>query len=281
MTHPRTPDIIDVRERSSDQQFKDWMCGFDIHDQPAMMELGRAAYSDISLHTMSLCTDQVGVVMRQAISVFRHALAKPGPQRLWKDADPKHPAIARALKLDPSDPNAFYSLFPFRLGKVDEQYRVLVAIDPPAMMSGDWHHIDIDTVLAWDVVTNTCEVIGDIQPQLVMPSQRALVTTGILTGDTITIYGDPFQYFRAFAERRAIYRERRIDAVAGKWSHPAHEIPGDVPGLLLIGDPYEIRWPALPKVVNVIGADQKMVRSAIFRSADIPDVVDANLRAVA
>lgn len=293
----RTRDVIDVSKPSDEQQLVDWVRAHDIHDINHMMRLGREVWNDPNFMLMMSTTfrdylshrgvdsEQFVATIRQATSVFKHALDKETPQKLWDNADRKHPAVARALRIDPADPNAFYALFPFRLGKVDDEYRILVAMEPPALLSGTYHHIDIEYVLAWNPKTNLCEVGGDPVPHVIGPSEHAASVTGLFSADEINVYGDPFQYFRAWAEIRAAFRERRIEQSNGKWQHPLTEIPGDVPGLLLLGNPYDVRWPVrdLPKVVNCIGCDRKAVTGSIFRSANIPDVVDANpgLEAVA
>ena len=246
----------------------------DFNDRPALMYIGRAMSENPGLCMTVLGDESTSAIGRQALSVWRYELEADCPQKLWRDADRSHPAIARALRVDPSDPASFYALFPFRLGKIDDEYRILVAYHPPEVLSGNWCHLDINTVLSWDPKANTVSVLDDVQPQVIIGGDHEA---------ELTVYGDPFLFFRALVEQRAAWHMRRMDANAGKWVHPCPERPADLPGALIIGEIRDIRWPIheLPPVLNCVGCSRGAVTNSIFRSANIPDVVDANQKAAA
>ena len=199
-----------------------------------------------------------------------HSLSKDTPARQWWNAQPLHPAVYRVLKIDAKEPAATFAALPFRLARIDDQHAILVALPCPRTLGPvdpDW--LAIETVLRWDPVADTVTVLGD-------PASDQLVG---IAGDTI--YGQPFAFFRAYAEARAQFAIRRR-SIPGAW-HVKPQEPDLTPGLLLVGDPDKVHWPLqrLSDDLAVIGADAKRINSAMLRQARVPRARQAQLRSAA
>jgi hypothetical protein len=256
---------IETKRQSGEAALREWVKDFDTRDTAAMTALGRAAAEDLALHTLSLSTERVGQVIKKAHALFVKSLKSDSPSRTWDRATPKSKSVARVLKLDLDDPVTWYAMHPFRLAKVDDEHRVIVAFPPPAITVGLWWHTDIETVLSWDPRANTVTVLGDPAAQLIH---------GNIYTDVLNIYTNPFTFFRKWVEARAMWRTKYLDARNGKWSHPVKENPLDLPGALIVGDPREIRWPqqAMPETINCVDCDRQAVMGSIFRSAGVPNI---------
>lgn len=198
-----------------------------------------------------------------ALSTWLYATGKDSPAKLWWDAQPTHPAVARALKIDPAEKPAIYALAPFRLARIDGQAVILCALPCPHVLApADEDFLRIETVLAWDPVKDEARVFDDDAPQLV----------GTLPNDAeeAAIYGSPFAFFRAIAEERARFATAR-SSIVGEWMRKPVE-RDETPGLLLIGDIGKVRWPihTLPQSLTCIGIDAQAVNRAMLRQAHIP-----------
>lgn len=193
-----------------------------------------------------------------------YARSKDSPGKTWWDAQAMHPALFRALRIDPAEFGAVYAVHPFRLARVDGKPVVLAAHPAPRILGpvdDDW--LGIETVIAWNPVDDSAAVLGDTVPQLV----------GALTDEAPALFASPFAFFRAWLEERAAFAMLRSQLVGKDWAARPTE-RGHAPGALMIGTPEQIRWnPAsLPQHIECHGTDAKRVNSAIFRAARLPRV---------
>lgn len=210
----------------------------------------------------------IGIEPMNYLSAYLHAIGKDSAGKTWFYAK-RHPAIARALRVDPRDAGAIYALAPFKL-HVGEDGKAAILVAYPALRelepaSADW--LGIETVLAWNPKTGTVSVMGDASPQLV----------GAFTDPAHgTVFADPFAFFRAWIEARAAFYVRRQIAQASEWM--AQPIERDaVPGVLMVGAPEQIRWsPAtMPQAIACVGVDPKTINRAILKAASLPRVFQA------
>ena len=196
-----------------------------------------------------------------AQSAYWYALGKDSPAKLWWEAPLWHDAIGRALHMDRSEFAGVYALSPFRLTRIDGKPVVIAAYPAPRIftpLDEDW--LSIETVIAWNPVDDTAQIIGDVEPQLV----------GSFNEDS-AVYGSPRAFFQRWAQKRAAYAVQR-QAVAGKdWSVVPSEVDL-VPGCLMIGKPDAIRWNTypVPRDLEVVAADPSQINRAILRSANLP-----------
>lgn len=180
--------------------------------------------------------------------------------KTWFMAEPTHPAVYRALKIDPADPAAWYAAAPFRLAKIDGAHVILAAWPAPRLLSNlpdDW--AEIETVLVWDPRTNAVTTPEDIQPHLVGA-----------WGQTGRLFGSAFAFFRAWLEERAATFTRVKASRAAHWlSDPCETTE---PGMLLIGALKHARLNvhAMPREIECVGIDPRDVNAAIQRSAALP-----------
>lgn len=193
-----------------------------------------------------------------------HARSKDSPAKTWWHAPALHPALFRALRLAREEEGAIFAALPFRLHRSEAGVRILAAFPAPRILApnddDDW--LNIETVLSWDPVTDTAEIMGDTGPAL----------TGAIPPDTdsLPIFASPYAFFRALAEARAQWIVRR-SAVGGDWRRKPPE-PDLTPGLLLIGAPDKVRWPlhAMPEHVVAHGIDAQALNRALLRQARVP-----------
>lgn len=201
-------------------------------------------------------------VIQNCAIQYDRALQRDCLAKTWFMAEPTHPAIYRALKIDPTDPAAWYAAAPFRLAKIDGAHVILTAWPVPKMLSDypqDW--LDIETVMVWDPVHNRVTIPEDISPQLV----GAWPSAG-----TAILFGTPFSFFRAIAEERAALFTQVVRARKAHWlSDPSETI---APGMLVVGDLKRIRLPVstMPRDLECVGIDPREVNAAIQRSAALP-----------
>lgn len=228
----------------------------------------------------SLCNDPLGYLTEElgqdcavhvvnAATSFYRSLEKDTPAKRWWHLD-AHPAVARALRIDASTPEARYALMPFRLARTAEGQAVIAAAYPcPHFLTDVEHWLAIETVILWNPVDNTVTVEGDAGPQII--------------GDPATgnIYGDPRAFFQDWARQRAQFYVQRQASIANHWTAPLAE-RDDAPGVLIVGDAAKVHLPIyeLPEVITTIGIDAKVINRAILKSARLPRVQD-NLRKVA
>jgi hypothetical protein len=180
--------------------------------------------------------------------------------KTWFMAEPTHPAVYRALKVDPVDPAAWYATAPFRLAKIDGAHVILAAWPAPKLLSDypeDWSAIE--DVLVWDPRAGTIATPEDVSPRLIGRF-----------GATARLFGTAFAFFRAWVEERAAIFTQAQAARRAHWlSDPAEN---DAPGMLVVGDLKAIRLPvhAMPRDIECVGINPREVNSAIQRSAALP-----------
>lgn len=208
-----------------------------------------------------------------ALSARLYALNRETPGKVWWDADPMHPAIARALRIDPADEGAVFAKAPFRLAQIDGRHVILAAYPTPRLLGpvdGDW--LDIETVIAWDPRTDAATVLGDTEPQL----------AGRLTDETPRLYASARQLFTDWLRARAAFFVLWQQSRRGEWRHGAteHDL---IPGALAIGPIDAIQWRphTLPTNIETIGIDAARLNKTLLRAARVPRAHNTNLRAVA
>jgi hypothetical protein len=203
---------------------------------------------------------------QNALSGYAYALKKDTPAKTWFYAEVDHAAIYRALRIDADDNAAFYATGHLRLAKIDDAWHILAAYPAPQMLpeiAPDW--LDIETVIAWNPVTNRAHVLGDPVPQLVGAFQDEM--------DAGVIYADPFAFLRSWVEARAAFWTEWRASHGQAWRAVPNE-RDTVPGCLMIGKDTDIRWPvsSLPKSIATVGHDPDALFKAIFRAAKLPRV---------
>lgn len=188
-----------------------------------------------------------------------HARAKDSPAKTFWHAQAMHPAIYRALNIDPAETGAPFASLAFRLHRDEHGARILWAYPTPMFYGDapdDW--LGIETVLAWYPHLNRVEVIGDIGPRIIGP----------ISEGTAIIFADPFAFFRAHAEARAQWFANMIEA--SEW-RAFHEIDL-TPGALVIGDIDKLHWPVRSMPVDIIchGIDPAKLNRTLLKQARIP-----------
>ncbi len=201
--------------------------------------------------------------LHNAFILEQRALAKDCPAKTWWHLPHDHPAIARALRIDRTDPVALYALMPFRYGKIDGRHLILAAYPVPHIfdvLDPDW--LGIDAVLAWEPSTNSVEIMGE-------PGTHELV--GCVTEMDNTIFADPRAFFTAWLRQRAWYFTARHEAAQRKFAAIPKE-PDLLPGALIVGDPDRVSWPiyTMPDRFTCVGIDPRAVNRAILKFAKLP-----------
>lgn len=196
------------------------------------------------------------------LSARLYALNKDCPGKTWWDADPMHPAIARALRIEMAEEGAVFAKVPFRLAKLDGAHVILAAYPSPRCLGpvdGDW--LGIETVIAWSPQNDAATILGDDTAQL----------TGRLTDDTPAVFGSPRIFFTAWMRARAEFFVRWVESRKGTWRHGATEYDL-APGALAIGPLDRIQWrpSALPQNIEAVGIDPAKLNKAILKAARVP-----------
>ena len=207
-----------------------------------------------------------------ALSARLYALNKDCPGKTWWDADPMHPAICRALRIDPQEEGAVFAKAPFRLAKIDDRHVILAAYPAPRLLGpvdGEW--LNIEAVVAWDPRTDEASVLGDLEPQLIGATAEG------------TIFGSARAFFTAWLHARAAFFVRWIASRKGDWAHGAieHDL---APGALAVGPIDAIQWnpSALPAELRAVAIDPAKLNRALLKAARIPRAYAANpMKAVA
>lgn len=216
--------------------------------------------------------DEQAVEVQNIVSAHQHALSKDTPAKTWWHADYAHPAIARALHVDPGQLGARYALAPFRLWKDGERHLILAAYPAPRCLGPvDWDWLGIQSVIAWEPRTDAAFVLGDPVAQLVgtFANQPAL-------------YASPRDFFTDWMRARAEFFVRWLNSRRGEWAHGATE-RDDLPGMLAIGPLDQIRWnpSSMPENIECVGLDPAVLNRALLRAARVPRAHQAGVRAVA
>ncbi len=193
---------------------------------------------------------------------YRRDIERETPAKTWWYLPFDHAAIARALRIDRTQPGATYALAPFRYMRDGARHLILAAYPcPHAFAPCDLDWLGIETVMAWEPATGKVEVLTDDRPQLV----------GRLTEDDNTVFADPRAFFTAWMRARAWYATARQQAAYQTWTAVPPEL--DVlPGALIIGDPDAVQWPTatMPRHIQCVGIEPKRVNRAILKSACLP-----------
>lgn len=188
--------------------------------------------------------------------------------RAWLAANwsAKRATICRALKIDPAEPGASYATGPFAIMQEDGASWIAGAVGIwRAFDPTNWSVDDISDVILWNPRTGEIRILGDTSPTLITPDRPE---------PRLTVYGQGFAFFRAWADRRAeILARIRI-------AHESHRVTGSeptdsgIPGALVIGDLAKIEWRNLGAAVLVAGpgTDARKLNRAVIRSARLPRI---------
>lgn len=201
-----------------------------------------------------------------ALFATLHMRAKDSPGKTFWNATAMHPAIFRALRMASDETGAVYAAAAFRLHRTDEGVRILCAFPALAILEdGDDDWLNIETVLSWNPVDDTAEVMGDSGDLLFGHTEET---------EPLTLFASPFAYLRHIAETRAQWVAHRAK-VNGEWrvaTEPTH-----VPGLLALGNVAKIRWPlhAMPTDFTTQGIDARALNNALIRQARVPRAIAA------
>lgn len=196
------------------------------------------------------------------LSAWLYSISKDCPGKVWWDAEPTHPAVYRALRIDKDEWPAVYACAPFRLARVDDTPVILAAHPAPRTLGDpdlDW--LGIEAVLCWNPATGEFCVIGEDTP----------VLFGRVDAQSSVIFAEPRTFLQQWAAKRAAFAAQRREARDKKWHIAPTEID-EAPGCLLVGDPNRIRWPIheMPSDIACVGIDPKAVNRAIIKSARLP-----------
>lgn len=211
-------------------------------------------------------------------AVLRSLFAPPGsPGSVWMRApyERGRASICRALQIDRAEPTAAYATLPFVVLEDEEgETQIGGAVGMyPAFSVGDWTTADITDVILWNPRTNLVRIMGEAR------SASCIVLPDQVPADRLTIYGDGFAFFRAWADNRAYVAALAVARAKGKWVHNVVE-PTDsgIPGALAIGDLNKLRIADIDTRVLVAGPgiDAAKLKSALFRSANLPRVEAQN-----
>ncbi len=200
---------------------------------------------------------------------WRRLVLYAGPEVEWAAAD-HHAAIFRALQIDPRDPVSLYATLMCRLMRIDGKPVIVVAYPCPRTFvetetfeeSFPW--MVIKDLIIWDPTSNQARPFETFNPGL---------KGAFPEGDVGKVYGDPKAWLQDWARSRAQWLIHRNAIAAQQWTKPPEE-PDHCPGVLMLGDPDKIHWPAfeMPRNIEVIGAPAAQINKAIMRSAQLPRV---------
>lgn len=200
------------------------------------------------------------------VSAHWHAQDRDTPAKTWSTAIENHPAIYRALQIDPADPSSRFATGAFRLWQSPEGAWLVLAAHPAPRMCGpvDLDHLGINTVLAWNPKTGDASILSDPAPQLF----------GAFTDQAKgMLFANPRAYLRAWAEQRARFFVQCQSSAGKEWA--VRPVEYDLaPGALMVGAVDDIRWnPAtLPAEVQCVGVAPAKINKAIFKAARLPFV---------
>jgi hypothetical protein len=134
----------------------------------------------------------------------------------------------------------------------------------------NWHPFDISDIILWDPLTDECRVMGEAKSatRIVMPYN---------VDARLDLYhaAQPFRFFRAWAERRAVFWEQNRRRLSDAWASTSYE-PHDsnIPGAFVQGDINKVQWALID--TSFIRADEsidpKALKRAIYRAKRIPEI---------
>jgi hypothetical protein len=208
--------------------------------------------------------DEIDPEALQDLAVLWTAEDRDTPAKRWSQGIPRHPAIYRFLRIDPSDPYAPYAVEPFRVWQDPEtgKNRILAAWPCPRLIDEQDDHLDIEQVISWAPQQNVATMLGEPSPGL------AGAFTDHADG---TLFSDPFTFFRAWVEARAAWAVEWLAAKGQTWRARPRE-RDLVPGCLMIGRVDQIAWApgALPANLTCVGLDARAINQAILKAARLP-----------
>jgi hypothetical protein len=172
-------------------------------------------------------------------------------------------AIARALRIDPSDEAAHFALHPFRLLRIADQWHIIAAWPTPTAVPCAMDPHDIEAVIAWNPDTNATEVLDDPGARLIGPYAPEFT-------EATPVYGQALPFFQAWARNRARWWGFR-KTFRNHWTKPPEE-PDLAPGLLLIGqlDRVALSPSRFRPEIECVGIDPAAMNRALLRAARVP-----------
>jgi hypothetical protein len=211
------------------------------------------------------------VIDEDAQAFARDWLAHPA--RAWAEVPYKRGrgAIFKALRIDPTEPLAGYATNAFRIletGEGEAWMAGAVGCPPSFNISAvlSWDHTAIRDIILWNPRTGALRVLGEPDPTLIMPDAD---------DGRVTVFGEGFAFFRAWADRRAENGTRIVAALRSRHAAITSEpADGGLPGVLAIGDLNRMPWTLVGATTLVAGpgVDAAKLRSAIFHAARLPRV---------
>ena len=206
--------------------------------------------------------------IKNHVSKYAYALKQNTPAKEWWHCAATHPAIARALKIDRSQMGGVYALAPFRIFHDGEKHVILAAYPCPRILGPidmDW--LGIETVIAWNPVTDDAHAMGDHTPGLFGNSEGE------------TVFRSPLEFFQSWAIERAKFYVSMMNTKGHDWHHVSDA--DACPGTLAIGPIDKITWTHLPRQFEARGIDPTELNRAIIRQANLPRAYSTNKRAAA
>lgn len=197
-----------------------------------------------------------------AVASYQFAASRDCPAKAWWGCRPTHPAVYESLGIAATAEGAVYACAPFRACRTDRGNRIIAAYPAPRLFDhpdNDW--LCVRTVIAWNPVDDTAEVLGDPTPQIV----------GSLSDKTNVIFASPRAFLQQWARRRGQYLAARQQARASSWNKPPVE-QDEVPGALMIGAPADIRWrpSEMPSDIQCAGVNPAVINKELLKAAKVP-----------
>ncbi len=215
-----------------------------------------------------LTGEPIPVEIANYVSAADYAASKDSPAKTWWDCQPYHPATSRALKIDRAQEGGVYALAPFRLWHDGTRHLILAAYPCPRILGPiDMDCTGIETVFAWNPVTDEAFALGDETPGLF----------GNTHGETV--FRSPLEFFQSWAIERAKFFVSWAVTKGRDWQHVADT--DACPGSLAIGPIDRIQWTHLPREFEARGIDPTELNRAIIRQANLPRAYSTNKRAAA
>lgn len=180
--------------------------------------------------------------------------------------------ICEALRIDRADPAAAYATACFRCIETDDRNWIAGAVGaPPCLTVGDWQSSDITDVILWHPPTGDVRILGEA-------AKIDMIILPFGGSETLTVFAEPWAFFRAWADKRAAFLAQWQTAKAGRHALlPREPRDGNIPGAIVVGDVAKAwREVDAPVVEAGPGVDAKTLKSAIFRAARLPRVVEAS-----
>jgi hypothetical protein len=207
------------------------------------------------------------------VSAIEYARKKETPAKTWWDCAPRHPAVARALRIDPSQLGACYALTPFRLWNDGYRHLILCAFPCPRILGPiDMDHLEIEAVLAWDPREDIAYIMGDAGPALFGHTSDVPI-------ENFTLYASPRDFLTDWAIRRAHAYVALTNLRKSAWADA--EDRDTPPGALAVGPIDRINLTNLPRDFAAQGFDVSALNRQIIKQARLPRARHVQNRAAA